>query len=243
LIDRSALLVKPGTNVVLSDFDPGSTGGFKKKSSAREKLSADLKRLSALQDIFYADGRYALLIVFQGMDCDDYLWRSEKVLPRRGRIGIANRSYYEEVCVARVHSAVLEREALPSEDVTARVWNERFEDINGFERHLLRNGTKIVKFFLNVSREEQRKRLLARIDHPDKRWKLSASDMAERPFWDRYLPEEPWYVIPADRKWFTRAAVIVATLDSMRLAYPTPDEARAAQLARYREAPTGAPAS
>jgi PPK2 family polyphosphate:nucleotide phosphotransferase len=287
-IDRGALLVEPGKAVVLADYDPCSTGDFETKGDAQKKLRADLKRLSALQDVFYADGRYALSIVFEGMDtagkdgavkhvmsgvnpqgvdvhsfktpsseerAHDYLWRSEKVLPQRGRIGISNRSYYEEVCIVRVHKTVLENEALPAEDLTARLWDERFEDIIGFERHLVRNGTRILKFFLHVSREEQRRRLLARIDDPNKNWKLQPSDIDERPFWNAYqqayediltnssTADAPWYVIPADRKWFTRAAVadiIVATLESLRLAYPAPDEAQSARLARYREELAGA---
>ena len=288
MIDRSALLAKPGKAIDLAGYDPASTGAFKAKNDARKKLRSDLKQLSALQDVFYANRRYALLVIFEGMDtagkdgavkhvmsgvnpqgvdvhsfktpstvelAHDYLWRSEKTLPERGRIGISNRSYYEEVCIVRVHEAVLAHEALPPEDVTPQIWSERFEDIVAFERHLLRNGTKIVKFFLNVSHEKQRERLLARIDDPDKEWKLAASDIGERPFWNAYqkayqeiltkssTAEAPWYVIPADHKWFTRAAVadiLVATLESLRLSYPLPDAVRSAQFAKYREDLVGA---
>lgn len=177
----------------------------------------------------------------------DYLWRSTIVLPPRGRIGIFNRSYYEELLVTRVHPAVLAGEDLPPQRVSGPdLWRDRYDDINAFERHMTRNGTLIVKFFLHLSSEEQRKRLLERIETPDKNWKLSAADVRERTFWDAYQRayEEmlahtssawaPWYVIPADHKWFTRLAIaniVVATLADLNLAYPEVDGARRAQLA------------
>ena len=179
----------------------------------------------------------------------DYLWRAEKALPERGRLGIFNRSYYEEVLVVRIHPDFLAREGVPDYALHGDLWADRFEDINAFERHLFRNGTHIVKIFLHVSKTEQRKRLLERVDDPAKNWKFSSQDVAERLYWDRYQQayEEaidrtstewaPWYVIPADRKWFVRAVlgdILVAKLDSFKLHYPTPGEDQRAQLAAMR---------
>src|SRR3984893_12978362 len=165
----------------------------------------------------------------------DYLWRAAKVLPERGRIGIFNRSYYEEVLVVRVHPELLKAERLPPECVTRRVWRERFEDICAFERHLSRNGTTIRKFFLYVSRSEQRKRLLERLDDPTKNWKFSQADLVELAKWHAYMSayrdalsstshaHAPWYMIPADHKWFAHvviADIIVQTLDDLDLSFP-----------------------
>ena len=166
----------------------------------------------------------------------DYLWRNFKALPERGRIGIFNRSYYEEVLVVRVHPELLKRQRLPAEARTKEIWTRRFEEINSFEKYLVANGIVVTKLFLNVSKEEQRKRFLERIDLPDKKWKFSFSDATERAFWSDYMKayEEvfnhtstewaPWYVIPADHKWFTRlavAAVIAATMQEINPEYPT----------------------
>src|SRR5207245_378051 len=165
----------------------------------------------------------------------DYLWRGVKALPGRGRIGIFNRSYYEEVLVVRVHPELLVSQRLPDSCVTPRVWRERFEDINAFERYLWRNGTIILKFFLYISRSEQRKRLLERLDDPSKNWKFSAGDLLERAKWHKYMSAyrdalaatshdiAPWYVIPADHKWFAHvviAEIIVNALDDADLAFP-----------------------
>jgi len=170
----------------------------------------------------------------------NYLWRYSMALPARGMIGIFNRSYYEEVLVVKVHPEILERADLPAENVHKNIWKHRYEDINNFEQHLARNGTTILKFFLNVSKEEQRARFLERLEEPDKNWKFSSGDIVERGFWDDYMaafedainatstPWAPWYVIPADRKWAMRAAVsdiITTTIKDLPLAYPTvPDE-------------------
>ena len=170
----------------------------------------------------------------------DYLWRASKALPRRGHIGIFNRSYYEEVLVVRVHRGeMLPRERLPDALVGKHIWKDRFEDISSFERYLTRNGIVVRKFFLNLSRKEQKKRFLERLEDPAKNWKLSPSDVAERERWDDYMTayEEmiahtateyaPWYVVPADNKWFTRvvvAEVIVAALEQLNLAYPEPTD-------------------
>lgn len=284
-IDRADLMVKPGCKIDLAEVDPGSTLGFKTKDDASENLRADIERLSALQEIFYASGQYALLIILQGTDtagkdgaikhvmtgvnpqgldihsfkvpsttelAHDYLWRTTKVLPERGRIGIFNRSYYEELTVVRVHPSVLANERLPpGSDTSPTLWKDRYEDINAFERHMSRNGTLILKFFLHLSKDEQQKRLSERVDTPDKQWKLSVGDIHEREFWDSYqsvyaeslthttTPWAPWYIIPADHKWFARVAVarvIVAELESLNLAYPDHSNERRANLLAIRDA-------
>lgn len=166
----------------------------------------------------------------------DFLWRAERVLPERGRIGIFNRSYYEEVLVVRVHSNLLDAEAIHGGSGGANIWAERYADINAFEQHLVRNDTHVLKFFLHISKEEQKRRLLARLDDPTKTWKFSFSDEHEREYWDAYMSAYErmlgatstewahWYVIPSDRKWFTRTAVadiLVAKLESLGLQYPS----------------------
>jgi len=180
----------------------------------------------------------------------DVLWRTSKCLPERGHIGIFNRSYYEEVLVVRVHKELLQAERIPSELVTKDIWDQRFEGIRSFENYLFRNGIIVRKFFLNVSRKEQKKRFLARLDEPEKNWKFSASDVREREFWDDYMSayedmirntaskHAPWYVVPADNKWFTRAVVaaaIVDTLEELKLAYPVVDAEKRKQLQTARE--------
>jgi len=179
----------------------------------------------------------------------DYLWRTTKALPERGRIGIFNRSYYEEVLVVRVHPEVLSRERLAPELVTRRIWTERYEDINAYERHLSRNGTVIRKFFLHVSKEEQRRRFLERLDDPEKNWKFEAADLEERERWDDYMrayeralsatstKHAPWFVVPADHKWFTRlviAQLVNEALESLDLAYPKMTKAHRDALAESR---------
>lgn len=181
----------------------------------------------------------------------DFLWRTSGCLPERGRIGIFNRSYYEEVLVVRVHPELLERQHLPAGLVTRHVWRERFEDINAHERYLSRNGVRILKFFLHVSADEQRKRFLDRLDEPAKNWKFSMGDLAERARWDAYMqayedvvrhtatPHAPWFVVPADHKWFTRLVVveaIVAALEDLDLAFPTLSAAQRRQLGSGRTA-------
>jgi PPK2 family polyphosphate:nucleotide phosphotransferase len=283
VIDHTDLLAKPGHHIRLDGFDPGFTADFKTKHDSKATLRDDLERLSALQDMFYADARYALLIIFQGMDAagkdgairhvmsgvspqgvdvygfkqpsaqelsHDYLWRCAKVLPERGRIAIFNRSYYEELAVVRVHEPVLVNERLPPEPGGGALWADRYEDIVAFEQHLVRNGTLILKFFLHLSKGEQRKRLLERIDLPAKNWKISAADVHERAFWDRYrdayekllthtsTQASPWYIIPADHKWFTRAAVadvIVERLRALGLSYPGVTDQQRSQLAIQRK--------
>ena len=179
----------------------------------------------------------------------DYLWRAAKRLPERGRIGIFNRSYYEEVLVVRVHPDVLSAEKLPDELVTKKIWEERYEDINAFERYLSRNGYRVLKFYLHVSRAEQKKRFLERLEVPDKNWKFSIDDVRERARWKDYhrayddlisqtsTSWAPWHVIPADHKWFTRltvAATIIDALESLNLHYPKVDNRRRRELAKAR---------
>ena len=175
----------------------------------------------------------------------DYLWRSNLHLPERGRIGIFNRSYYEEVLVVRVHPEFLDAQKLPARPKGDKIWKQRFGEINSFEKYLTDNGTKVLKFFLNVSKDEQKNRFLERIARPEKNWKLSPLDVRERGHWDEYqlayedmlshtsTPHAPWHVIPADRKWFTRVAianVVVKTLESMKLHYPELNEHQRTQL-------------
>lgn len=179
----------------------------------------------------------------------DYLWRCMMRLPERGRIGIFNRSYYEEVLVARVHPEILERQKLPPES-RRDIWKRRYEEINSFENYLHDNGIRIVKFFLNVSKEEQKRRFLERIKQPDKNWKFSATDVRERAYWDEYMQayedvfnhtstkHAPWHIIPADHKWFTRGAVsgiIIETLESLDLHYPVVSDEHLTELQRIRE--------
>jgi len=181
----------------------------------------------------------------------DYLWRTTRNLPERGRIGIFNRSYYEEVLVVRVHPDVLEHEKIPAELRSKDTWKERFQDICSFERYLSRNGTVIRKFFLNVSKKEQKRRFLARLQEPEKNWKFSPEDVREREHWDDYMQayedmirntatkHAPWYVVPADNKWLTRlvvAAAIVETLDGLKLSYPEVDPQKRKELQAARKA-------
>jgi PPK2 family polyphosphate:nucleotide phosphotransferase len=181
----------------------------------------------------------------------DFMWRTTMDLPERGRIGIFNRSYYEEVLVVRVHKELLARQKLPPELVTKDIWKERFQDMRAFERYLARNGTLILKFFLHVSKEEQRKRFLARIEEPGKRWKFSMGDVAERKLWDKYMdayqdmirhtsaPHAPWYVVPADNKWFARIVVAGALVDAIErldLQFPKVEGAALRELMNARKA-------
>src|SRR6266576_2063786 len=181
----------------------------------------------------------------------DYLWRCMKCLPERGRIGIFNRSYYEEALVVRVHREFLEKQKLPPDLITKDIWKERFQDIRSFERYLTRNGVAIRKFFLHVSNKEQKKRFLGRIEEPEKNWKFSANDAKERGHWDDYMgayedmirntstKEAPWYVVPADNKWFTRVVVAAAVIDGLAeldLKYPKVIESKLKELAAAKRA-------
>ncbi|HEV2955870.1 MAG TPA: polyphosphate kinase 2 family protein [Xanthobacteraceae bacterium] len=253
----------------LADFDPADTGGLDiDKGEAKDILAKDIERLAELQQLLYAEHRWALLVIFQAMDaggkdsaiahvmsgvnpqgCDvhsfkqpseeelahDFMWRSMIKMPRRGHIGIFNRSYYEEVLVVRVHPEVLEQQGLPPALVSHHTWRERFRHIRNYEDYLVHNGILVIKFHLRISKEEQRRRFLARIEEPAKRWKFSMGDVMERRHWDRYMdayermirhtatPQAPWYVVPADNKWFARlvvASALVHTLEGLHLKYP-----------------------
>src|SRR3982074_1571811 len=254
------------------------------KFKAEKILEANRKRLSDFQEKLYAQNRWSLLLIFQGMDaagkdsaikhifegvnpqgCEvhsfkqptsqelehDFMWRCMIALPERGYIGIFNRSYYEECLVTRVHPDLLVKEKIPSRLVTKNIWRERFEDISAVERYLARNGTVILKFFLNISKEEQRKRFLDRLDDPSKNWKFSMADVAERALWNRYMAVyqdivrhtssaiAPWYVVPADHKWFARVVIgsaIVSTLESLNLHFPRVDKASLEEFKQVREA-------
>jgi len=263
----------------LSDIDPCDTAGLDiDKDEAKAMLKESIERLTQLQEMLYAQDRWAVLGIFQAMDAagkdgaikhvmsgvnpqgcqvysfktptsheldHDFLWRTTIAMPERGRIGIFNRSYYEEVLVVRVHPDILAKEKLPKKLVGKDIWKERFEDIRAFERYQARNGTLIMKFFLHVSKEEQARRFLERIDDPSKNWKFSQDDLAERAYWDDYMrcyeeairetsrPEAPWFVVPADRKWFARLVVASAMVDGMEslaLHYPEVDAATRAGL-------------
>jgi PPK2 family polyphosphate:nucleotide phosphotransferase len=253
----------------LARHEPAECFGLSPDADEVKNMLADgIARLEKLQQRLYADGRWSVLIVFQGMDaagkdsaikhvmsgvnpqgCEvhgfkepskeelahDFLWPAAQSLPARGSIGIFNRSYYEEVLVVRVHPELLQREKLPPGAAGPDIWKHRFKEIRAFERHLTRSGTLVLKFHLRISKEEQRKRFLARIDEPAKRWKFSMNDIKERGRWDRYMAayEEmiratsteyaPWYVVPADHKhvaWLVGAEAIVAALQGLKLEYP-----------------------
>jgi len=254
------------------------------KDKGEKIIDANRKRLNDFQEKLYAQDRWSMLLVFQGMDaagkdsaiksvfdgvnpqgCEvtsfkqpstkeldhDFLWRSMIALPERGRIGIFNRSYYEECLVVRVHPEILGKEKLPQRLVTRNIWRERFEDIANMERYLARNGTVILKFFLNVSRQEQRERFLDRLEEPAKNWKFSLADISERALWGKYqaayqevirhtsTKAAPWHVVPADHKWFARVVIgstIVAALDKLDLKFPKVDDAARAEFKQVREA-------
>ena len=276
--------IRKGKKFRLRDIDPADSSGLtsEDKAEAKEALAMGVQALATLQDMLYAQDRWAILLIFQAMDAagkdgaikhvmsgvnpqgcqvysfkapttedldHDYLWRCMKRLPERGRIGIFNRSYYEETLVVRVHPEFLDKQKLAPELVTKNIWEERFDDIRNFEQYLTRNGVIIRKFFLHLSKEEQKKRFLQRLDNPDKHWKFSEADARERGHWAEYMEayedmvrhtatkHAPWYVVPADSKWFTRlvvASAIVDTLWSLDLHYPKVNKAKRKELAVAR---------
>jgi PPK2 family polyphosphate:nucleotide phosphotransferase len=276
--------ITDGRKFRLQDVDPDDTRGVESKTRGAERLASGVERLRELQGKLYAQGTWALLLIFQAMDAagkdstishvmsgvnpqgcrvhsfkapssedlaHDFLWRTTCRLPERGHIGIFNRSYYEEVLVVRVHPEILANEKLPPELVTGKIWQHRFKDIRAFERYLTRNGIAILKFHLRISKEEQRRRLLARLDEPAKRWKFSMHDIAERKLWDKYMaayedmirhtstPEAPWHVVPTDHKWFAHlaiAATIVDRLERLNLQFPKVEGAALAEMRKVRKA-------
>lgn len=285
--------VLPGKNTALKVYDSAWAPKWAKekeekdgKKAVKEQALAILgdnkQKLVELQDLFWANGTYSMLIVLQGMDAagkdsvirhvmsgvnpqgcqvigfkapseeelnHDFLWRNIKALPERGKIGIFNRSYYEDVLIVKIRPEVLERERLPSEKVGKQFWNERYEDISMLEQHLVRNGTIVLKFFLHVSEEKQKERLLKRIVDQKKNWKFSATDLSERSKWAEYMDayEEmlnktstdwaPWYVIPADKKWVTHlsiSGIIVSQIAKLNLKYPILSEVQRAILEKAK---------
>jgi PPK2 family polyphosphate:nucleotide phosphotransferase len=275
--------VNHGKKFRLKDFDPASTAHVRSKKHSQELLDRGIADMRDLQDKLYAQDRWAVLIILQGMDaagkdglikhvmsgvnpqgCEvysfkqpsmeelnhDFMWRCNRRLPERGHIGIFNRSYYEEVLVVRVHPDILKKERVPEELITKNIWQDRYEDIRNSEHYLARNGTVIRKFFLNISKKEQKKRFLERLEQPEKNWKFSASDVTERRFWDDYMnafeqmiaatssKHAPWYVVPADNKWYTRlmvAAAIVDALEELKLSYPKVSSEERKQLLAARK--------
>lgn len=262
--------IPAGKKLNLGKHPTDFTGDYRDKTQAKADLAQNVERLAELQDVLYAQNKYALLIVLQAMDTagkdgvikhvmsginpqgvhvasfkqpsveeleHDFLWRISKNLPERGKIGVFNRSHYEDVLIVRVHPEILRLQPLPDEVKNDKnVWKKRFEQIRNFEKHLVENGTHILKFFLHLSKEEQKNQFLERIDEPEKNWKFSGGDIKERGFWDDYMrayaeaiqetstEDAPWFVVPADKKWFTRTAVseiIRAKMESMKLEYPT----------------------
>jgi PPK2 family polyphosphate:nucleotide phosphotransferase len=280
-IQTKAFRVEEDSKVRLKDWKTCIKPLCPNKERYHKALEEHVERLDKLQRTFYADGRHALLIIFQAMDAGgkdgaiqhvmsginpqgcqvfsfkkpsmvelahDFLWRAARVLPERGHIGIFNRSYYEEVLVVRVHEELLQAEKVPEAD-SGKVWKHRYQSIRDFERHLVRNGTHIVKFFLHVSKEEQRERFLKRIDDPEKNWKFSPDDLKERAFWKEYMhaygeclsatstEDCPWYIVPADNKPDARliiSQVILDTMESLKPQFPHVSKEKRAELQEIR---------
>ncbi len=280
------LIAKPGKEHRVSDFDSAYTGGITRQE-AKKQLMDDVKRLSELQSMLYAQDRHAILIIFQAMDAagkdgtikhvmsgvnpqgcqvysfkqpsieeldHDYLWRINRCLPERGRIGIFNRSHYEDVLIAKVHPILILSANLPGirqlEDINKEFWKRRYRQINDFERYLIENGTVILKFFLNVSKEEQKKRFQKRLTDESKNWKFSSADIKERQYWEDYMDAystvltetstdiAPWHVIPADNKWYMRYAVgriICEEMEQLDLHYPRLSEEAIKHLEEYKK--------
>jgi PPK2 family polyphosphate:nucleotide phosphotransferase len=276
--------VTDGARFRLASVDPRDTGELKSedKPRAKEALQIGIEALAELQDMLWAQDRWAVLAIFQAMDaagkdgaikhvmsgvnpqgCEvysfkapgpteldhDYLWRTHLRVPERGRIGIFNRSHYEDVLVVRVHPEILDHQKLPPSLVGKRIWDDRYADIRAFERYLARNGVALCKFFLHVSKDEQKRRFLERLENPGKNWKFSPNDAKERAHWKAYMDayeqaiqetaarHAPWYVIPADNKWYTRvvvAAALIHTLAQLDLHYPRVDPAKRRDLAAAR---------
>ncbi len=283
-IDADRFRVRPGERVRLKKWPTRVKPLYASKAESEEQLARHVEQLAGLQNLLFADDRYALLLIFQAMDAagkdscikhvmsgvnpqgcqvysfkhpsaeeldHDFLWRTQRALPERGRIGIFNRSYYEEVLIVRVHPEILRAQKVPrAQPDGEQFWQERYRSIADMEAHLERNGTRVVKFFLHVSKDEQRKRFLARIDEPAKNWKFSRQDIEERKVWKDYMRayeacleatssrRSPWYVVPADDKPNARLIVshiIVQTLKQLDMAYPQPDAARRRELQALRK--------
>ena len=283
-ISSEQFRVLPGKEFKLGDRQTSVKPFYRSKKQYHELLAEHVEQLSSLQQLHYASNRYALLLIFQGMDgagkdgairhvmsgvdpqgCQvfsfkqpsaeelqhDFLWRSTCKLPERGRIGIFNRSYYEEVLVVRVHPEILRNQGLPPELRDEKnIWEERYRSIVELESHLYRNGTRTIKIFLHLSQEEQRKRFLKRIDHADRNWKFSLADIHERKFWKQYMEayeaclnatsthQAPWYVVPADDKENARliiGRIVLDALEDLKMAYPKTTAKRRAELQSIRK--------
>ena len=278
-----AYRVAKGERFRLKDYDTSNTGEVKNKEQSEKIIENRAGLLSSLQEKLYAQDRWALLLVLQGMDaagkdgvikhvmsgvnpqgCNvhafkapsieelnhDYLWRAHRCVPERGMIGIFNRSYYEEVLVVRVHPTLLQAEKLPDPLITKHIWEQRYEDINAFEHYLTHNGVVIRKFFLHISKKEQKKRFLERLEDSKKNWKFSMADAKERGYWNDYqeayeemiqntaAKHSPWYIVPADNKWYTQlivASAIITTLEELDLSFPDVDKEKKEELERVRE--------
>ena len=281
--------VKPGKKVRLEDWPTVVKPFCESKEEYKVLLDKHVEELASLQRLHYASNRYALLLIFQGMDAaskdgairhvmsgvnpegcqvssfkqpsadeleHDFFWRTTRQLPARGKIGIFNRSYYEEVLVVKVHPEMLRSEGLPEElRDPEKIWDERYQSVNNFERHLYRNGTRTIKIFLHLSREEQRKRFLERIDEADKNWKFSAADVHERKYWEHYVKafedclsatsthQAPWYAVPADHKENARlivSQIVLGALADLKPAYPKTTRKRRLELQSIRKLLTNA---
>ncbi|MEI6691186.1 MAG: ADP-polyphosphate phosphotransferase [Chlorobium sp.] len=282
--DDEAFRIPDGEKVNLAKIPTRIDPVYSSKQQYKKMLADHVLQLSKLQQVHYADNRYAVMLIFQAMDAagkdgvirhvmsgvnpqgcqvfsfkhptaheldHDFLWRSNSCLPERGRIGIFNRSYYEEVLIVRVHPEILKEQGIPDELIKeGNVWKSRYQSIVDMEQHLFRNGTRIVKFFLHLSKEEQRKRFLARIDSQEKNWKFSVADIEERKYWKQYMKayeaclsatstrHAPWYVVPADDKQNARLIVsqlILKTLMDLKLSYPEVNEQRLKELFDIRK--------
>jgi len=276
--------VKESKKIDLKKWPTKINPFYKSKSEYKEIIEDHIAALKEMQNVLYADNRYALLLIFQAMDAagkdsaikhvmsgvnpqgcqvysfkhpsleeldHDFLWRTTRNLPQRGMIGIFNRSYYEEVLIVRVHPEILQAEQIPQEVLNLKnIWYDRYASINNLENHLYRNGTRVVKFFLHVSKEEQRQRFLKRIDDPSRNWKISPDDMKERSYWKEYMKaygeclgatsttKAPWYIVPADDKENAQliiSQVVVDTLKSMKISYPQVDSQRQKELIQIRK--------
>jgi PPK2 family polyphosphate:nucleotide phosphotransferase len=278
-----ACRVSKGEKFRLKDYDTSDIGDVKNQEQSEKIIENRAGLLNNLQEKLYAQDRWALLLVLQGMDaagkdgvikhvmsgvnpqgCNvhafktpsteelnhDYLWRAHRCVPERGMIGIFNRSYYEEVLVVRVHPTLLRAEKLPDSLVSKHIWEQRYEDINAFEHYLTHSGVVIRKFFLNISKKEQKKRFLERLEDSKKNWKFSMADVKERGFWNDYqeayeemiqntaAKHAPWYVVPADNKWYTQlivASAIITTLEELDLSFPDVDKEKKKELESVRE--------
>jgi len=290
-METSSMLVKPDQEVNLNDYNTRYKGRLLDKKEAQDLLEESRKKLAKIQDKFYADNRYSMLIILQAMDAagkdgavkhimsgfnplgvnvhsfktptsleldHDYLWRHTLALPARGEIAIHNRSHYENVLITRVHPEYLLHENIPGMDAVKKAddefWHKRFKQINRFEKNIRENGTVVLKFFLHLSKEEQRKRFLDRIDDPSKNWKFSTGDLKERSYWDDYqqayqeaiqatsTKQAPWFIVPADDKWYTRlaiATIIGNHFESLDIHYPTLSEMQKSALDKARKELTG----